>query len=427
SAKGKKAMLVEFDDILATIRRADKATAKNISSALGRQLGKLYAIIADTTAPAHERLLASKEARLRLLELQHHYEGIKMQMRHQHVYFMQTAAEAASAFLDTVYNEMDAYFEQVYNQVEEVLRRDSTWATGLVDMLKKTGGKGINYAWKMARRVLARSTSKDTVNVAGNLLAHVTGERAKRAAEILERTVGSVHEWMERRGERAMEERTLLEKALERVCSQEEITAHLKDIFAHAARACEEVWNRRVKAYYEEVRVDPAVAGTLTGGLRAQPEFTLGAAEHTLAASLGATIFGTAALAAGWHTLAYAMVNVFWPLSVFVAVVTVGVAIRTKERAINKRIAQARKVLKMYHDQLVKYMDTEQLPEYGGKTLRQAISDANQDAARELDARWSKARFGHVPVEVYEELVKKLREEQRRLQAIEGELEGRIP
>lgn len=424
--KQHKDVLATFDEILAEVRELDRSQARNIRTALRKHVGELYEEILDIKAPAHKRVLASKEARIRLLELQYHYARIEAQMTRQRAYFLQTAAEAAAAFLDTVYNEMDAYFEQLYDQVAEVLRRDSTWATGLVDTLKKTGGKTINLAWRGACNLLQRSTDKGTVNVADKLLTKVAGARGKRVAEVVSHTASSVRDWVATRQAKVVEDRTLLEETLEQVCSAAEISRHMEEIFARAARRCEEVWQRRVAAYHKEIAITPGLAGAPLEGVQAQPEFTLGAAEQTLAASLGATVFGTAALAAGWHTLAYAMANVFWPLTVFVAVITTGVAMLTKERAIQDRIASARKVLNMYHAQLVMYIHTAKLPEYQGRTQRDAIYGTNVAAAEKLDAAWCRERFGGIPSSVYAKLAQTLAEEQRRLQALEETLARQV-
>ena len=136
-------------------------------------------------------------------------------------------------------------------------------------------------------------------------------------------------------------------------------------------------------------------------------------------ASFGATIFGTAALAAGWHTLTYAMMSVFWPLTVFVVMLTSGVAWFTKDKAREQRIAEARKILNAYHAQLLMYIDTQPLAEHGGKSIRQLVNEQSMNVANEQDAAWTRVWYGNLEQRHYAALVQVIQQQFTLLNALE--------
>ncbi len=411
-----------FGAVLESMRAADAATAENIKSTLHATLGTLPATMADATAAAHEKLIAVKDAKLRLMEYRLHYETIAEQMARQKEYFLRTAIDTSSAFFDEVYNALDAYFTGMGDKVAEFLCDNSSWLTGLVDTWRKTGGVAINKAKTAGQNTLTNATDPRRVDALIKRTGNVLGERGKKVLQQLANAAGKMHAKLAGTDANAtvVEERILLDKALNDVCPNEEIEKQVAHIFEQAAARYQATWKKRVVAYNQEVAQLDGAARAAVGALTATPEFTLGMAEQTLAASFSATIFGTAALAAGWHTLTYAMMNVFWPLTVFVVMLTSGVAWFTRDKAREQRIAEARKILNAYHAQLLLFIDTKPLAEDSVKSIRQLVNEQSLTVANEQDAAWTQARFGSLAQRHYAALAKAIQQQFTLLNALEG-------
>lgn len=399
--------LQAFRPVLDSIRAEDSATAENIENALRAALGDLPEIMTRETAGKYERLYAVKNAQLRLVEYRSHYQTIGEQLARQKAYFLGTAMDTANTFFDDVYSGLDAYFSGVTEQVSRILQEHSAWWTGLRDTWRKTGGKAVNVSKKAGHKVLQRATDPERLNGVLNRASDALGGRGKQSLGKVKDIAGKLHEWLEQADPNAalLEERSLLEQALNEVCSNGEIEKQVAQVFERASVRYQATWKARVAAYHEELaRWDSAARGA-SDALHATPSFSLGAAEQTLAASLGATIFGTAALAAGWHTLAYAMTSVFWPLTAFVMLLTASVAWLTKDKAMAQREAEARKILNAYHGQLLMFIDTHPLEEHGGKSVRQVVQEQSLAIATALDATWARERFGNLEARHYQELL----------------------
>jgi hypothetical protein len=409
--------------VLDSIRAEDSATAENIENALRSALGDLPEIIAKDAAGKYEQLYAVKDAQLRLGEYRSHYQTIGEQLARQKAYFLGTAMDTANTFFDDVYGGLDAYFNGVTEQVTRILQEHSAWWTGLQDTWRKTGGKAINVSKKAVHKVLKSATDPERLDGVLNRAGNAAGERSKQFLGKVKDAVGKLHTQLTQADADAawLKERTLLEQALEQVCSNGEIEKQVAQVFEQASVRYQATWKARVAAYHEELaRWDSAARGA-SDALHATPSFSLGAAEQTLAASLGSAIFGTAALAAGWHTLAYAMASLFWPLTAFVMLMTAGVAWLTKDKDMAQREAEAQKILNAYHGQLLMYIDTHPLEEQGNKSVRQAVQEQSLAIATTLDATWARERFGSLDARHYKELLAAIAQQMQMLAEREQE------
>jgi hypothetical protein len=416
--------LQAFGPVLDSIRAEDGATAENIENALRAALGELPAIMAKGTAGKFELLYAVKDAQLRLVEYRSHYQTIGEQLARQKSYFLGTAMDTVNAFFDDVYGGLDAYFSGVTEQVSKILQEHSAWWTGLQDTWRKTGGKFINASKKAGHKAMRSATDPERLDGVLHRAGNALGERGKQLLGKVKDAAGKLHTQLTQADAEAawLEERTLLEQALERVCPTGDIEKNVARVFEQASARYQATWKARVATYHEELaRWDSAARG-VAGALHVTPTFSVGAAEQTLAASLGATIFGTAALAAGWHTLAYAMASVFWPLTAFVMLMTAGVAWLTKDKAMAQRETEAQKILNAYHGQLLMYIDTHPLAEHGGKSVRQLVNEQSAAIATALDASWTEARFGRVTPQRYAGLVQAIEQQIALLRQCEDSL-----
>jgi len=355
-----------FVDILDRIKNVDKETAGNFEVSLKKRLENTCEVLADKNKSKKDKLLAIKTAKLELHALSAPYLRISEQLTKQKQFFDRTAMQTSNDFLDFVYNSIDDYFETIYLKIETELENNSSMFTGIKDSWKKTGAKGINICSSKFKEILGYKEAE----------------------------------------KKLLDDQTLLEKTLENICSSEEIQKKVTNVFQEAAVNYEKTWKKRVAEYHQKVKqFDSQLAKLSQDAISLKPEFSLGLAEQTLATAFGATLVGTLSLAAGWHTLAYALSNVFLPIAIFAALLTLFVAWWKENDALQKRIDQVKKLLNTYHAQIILFIDTHPLEEHQNKSIRKLLIVQSFEMAKKLNKQWREVRYGLLTESHYEEII----------------------
>lgn len=385
------------------LARTDREFSENLLLAIQQRLQPLLRVMADPTADVKDKIIASKQARLDLQELRAPYARYAEQIDLQESVFARIAAEATDVFFETLYDSMAAYFAEKYDAIVEALKRDSRLWTSFSDTWRKSGARVVNILGEKAKWLGEKITEPDVAGKSKEWLGKAFGDTGKRVGGVIQDAAGSAHAVLEKIGpsDKLLEERTLLERTLEEICPTDEIVEDITALFDKAMRAYEKIWRKRVAAFFHKIELGPHDMGTVN---MVRPEFTLDVAEQIFAVTFGATLVGTFGLAAGWHTITYSMMHVFPPLAVFALVATAAAVYWRKDQSIKERCEQARKLLNMYHAQLVIYIDTQRLPEHGNMTIRQFVSAQSLAAAQELNRQWTSQRFGKLSKKKYENI-----------------------
>lgn len=129
--------------------------------------------------------------------------------------------------------------------------------------------------------------------------------------------------------------------------------------------------------------------------------FELGMAEQTFAIGISSAVIGSIGLAAGWHTLSYALLNVFPPIAIFAALGTLIVAVLTKNKALENRKSQIKEAVKQYHKQFLLQIEMEKIKKLKNKTLREAMNEQSKKIINETVKQWSKAISGNFNIDHY--------------------------
>ena len=133
--------------------------------------------------------------------------------------------------------------------------------------------------------------------------------------------------------------------------------------------------------------------------------FGLGHAEQTLGVGLAGAMAGSLGLAAGWHTITYAMLHVFPPAALFALVATAAVGWLTKKTAAESRKAAVAAAVRHYHRHFLTLVDAENLAELGGTTLRKAMLNQASETIRRVVAAWNTAISGNLTTAHYQRLI----------------------
>ncbi len=218
------------------------------------------------------------------------------------------AFHCTEKFFENVTKALDVYFGKKLEAMEKEINEDASWYSGIRDTAKK-GGDLLN----LGKRGVAK-------------LANLVKEGAMTEDQLLD-------------------SRSVVERALNEHLDQEQVAKDIERVLAAATETFSEAWRKVIETQTPDVRDLRAFAGVGTQRSVFNVEFALGAAEGTLLIGVGGAIAGSIGLAAGWHTITYALLNVFPPAAAFAVFATVLVAAFTKDRAKQKRLDTVRKAV----------------------------------------------------------------------------------
>jgi len=186
---------------------------------------------------------------------------------------------------------------------------------------------------------------------------------------------------------------------------------HIDLVSKDIGRIMEEASNRYKSRWEQEIKTQSPDLNKLrafsshNNNLGINIGFEFGMAEQTFVIGISSAIVGTIGLAAGWHTLTYALLNVFPPIAVFAALGTLIVAVLTKDKALDNRKKQIKEAVKQYHKQFLLQIEVERIEELGNKNLREAMNEQSKQIIKETVRQWSKAISGKLNVEHYRMII----------------------
>lgn len=265
-------------------------------------------------------------------------------------------------FFVDVQQALDVYFAEKLRLMEQEIREDATWYSGIRDTAKKTGelvnlGK---VGWNRLRSLVSDEVSDNDA---------------------------------------VLDTRGVVEKALDAHLTQAQVVADVEKILDRATERFKASWAKIIDQNAPTAADLRAFAGTDSGRGALDVSFTLGAAESTLLVGLGGAVAATVGLAAGWHTITYALLNVFPPAAVFAVVATVAVAVFTKGKAQEQRIATIRKAVENYYRTMLTAINTEPVEALGNKTMRTAMLEQSKQIVQTTMEHWTKAVLGSLSLE----------------------------
>lgn len=273
-------------------------------------------------------------------------------------------------FFDIVANALDDYFQSKVEILNRELEADSSWYRSLIDSTKKMG--------------------------------ILVNELKKLMKGGLEKTLG-LKEILDTK--ELIDTKTITEKLLNEHLSDKLINKDITKIMKEANKRYKKSGEKEIKAQSPDLSKLRAFTSGYGKNIGIKVGFELGKAEQFLAAGISTAIVGTIGLAAGWHTLTYAMIHVFPPIAIFAILGTVVVGILTKEKALENRKKQIQEAVKQYHRHFLLLIEVEKLKELNNKTLREAMIEQSKNIIQETVKQWGQAISGKLTIEHYRLLI----------------------
>jgi len=171
----------------------------------------------------------------------------------------------------------------------------------------------------------------------------------------------------------------------------------LSGLIVKRIEAFKEEWRRKISGESPDLQFAFAApndhASTTVG-----PE--LDVSLQALGTGLGASAAAVAGLAAGWHTLEYALAHVFPPAGVITAVITGAVMLATQEKSKRDKEERVKKVIRQVHQEVLQALLS--------KGLIRAVHRACDQCVEGVVEAWEKAISGRLLLDDYRQLSARL-------------------
>ncbi|MNI47987.1 hypothetical protein D3C73_1025300 [compost metagenome] len=249
--------------------------------------------------------------------------------------------------------------------MHQKLEEDSSWYSGIKDSAKKMGSL-VNMAVKGANQLSEK--------LGGQKLTD---------------------------NENVINDKSIVEALMETHLNPKEVSLDIGRLLDHCNKVYEEAWKKEITAQQPDLeRIIPYM---LVNKARENVDlhFKVGATEQILMVSIGTTVASVLALAAGWHTLTWAILNVFPPMALFVAALTVVTGFLTKESALKQRKKQIDDSVNQYYHYFLTYLDVIKLKELGNRSLREHMVEAGETIIGKTIEQWEDSLLGGLTIEHY--------------------------
>jgi hypothetical protein len=271
-------------------------------------------------------------------------------------------------FMNEVEQEMLKFFQKKKEAMFLEIDRDGTWYSGLRDTTKKSG-QLVNFAIQGFNRVTKEYNGKEVIS-----------------------------------DEHLLDTKTIVETVLERHLSNQQVTEQVTRIFEQAIHSYKEEWMKQIVFNLPDIKRLSAFTLTQSANANVKIDFQYGEAEKVLAMGITSAVFGTVGLAMGWHTLTYAMFNVFPPIAIFAAIATVVVGVLTKDKAIEKRKKDIHEAVNRYYHFFLQQLYVLPLAELENKSISVYIETKSQAIIDETVREWEERCFGQLTIDHFRKL-----------------------
>ncbi|MBM4141668.1 MAG: hypothetical protein FJ242_09360 [Nitrospira sp.] len=361
--------LSSFSEVFSELKKVDQKKGDEIKKALNECVKDIHLQIQNSKGDFKNlKYLLYKES----VEVKAHsssYLSYSEMMAVRENALWKFAFNLTEQFFDIISNALDDYFRAKAEIINQELEQDATWYSGLRDTTKKMGSI-LNISKKLVKEGL------ETVG-----LSMVMDDK----------------ELVDTHG--------IVEKLLDKHLSPKEVSKDIAKIMKKAHKQYKGSWEKEIKIQAPDLSKIKAFASMYGKKLPISIGFELGAAEQTFAVGISGAIAGTIGLAAGWHTLTYALLHVFPPVAIFAILGTVVVAVLTKDKALEKRKTHVKEAVKQYHRHFLLQIEVEKLQQLNNKTLREAMIEQSKNIVQETVKQWGQAISGNLTVDHYRLLV----------------------
>lgn len=359
--------LNSFQPVLAQLRAIDE-----------KHTGLIETALTTATAETHDGIRAAgNTGQLRywlyreVVEIKAHtsnYLSYTDMMATRETNLWKFTLAVADQFFEIIFDALDTYFETKKRLMADECEARSSWYSSIADSSKK-------------------------LLVPVNLVTKTLNEASERiGVDVI--PDGDV-----------VDTKSVVETLLARHLDPRQVERDVVRIFEEASQRVAEAWKKQIQSQMPDLSCLKVFASHSATMSVPRVIFQLGVAEQTFAVGIAGGVVGAIGLAAGWHTLTYATIEVFPPVAVFSVIAAIGLAVLTKNKAVENRQKQVSEAVNQYHRQLLLQIDTQRMKELNGQTIREAMNEQNRKIVTETLAQWERMISGNLRAEHYRMLV----------------------
>lgn len=360
--------LKAFDLILREIIEEDQKMGENIKVALESAVQESHSLIKKAKNKEELHLALIKE-QICIQAQSSQYLNISDEMTQKKNQLLEYKPKAYNLFMNEVESNVRRLMTEKTAIMCKAIEEDGTWYSGLRDSAKKSGGTIVNATVKGLNRLSKEFQGKKVIET-----------------------------------EDVLDANTIVESLLEKYLKNEDVGKQISDILAKATKNYEKNWINQIALNIPSINRFSAFSITNSAKESIKIDFQYGAAEQVLAMGLGSAVIGAVGLAAGWHTMTYAMLNVFPPVAIFAAAATIVVGVVTKEKAIQKRQKEIKDAVNQYLQYFLLQLYILPLSSLNNKSTSVYMEGMGQKIVEEAVKQWEKNYFGNLKVEHFRKL-----------------------
>lgn len=358
-----------YTEVISQLKLIDENHANNIYIALKSAFEENHRAIMEAKGNIDKlKYLLYREA----VEIKAHtssYLSYSETMATREANLWKFALAVSEKFFTFIFDRLDDYFLIKKQIMEEDIKRQAKWHTTIKESSIKALSL-INYAKRALKKTNEYMGSKLNIN---------------------EQDVINTH--------------SIVEEVLSKHLEPEQVSIDIAEILEEAQKKITQEWEQYITEQSPDFGQLKAFASKTGNNIMPTFNFELGRAEQTFIVGLTGALVGTFGLAAGWHTLTYAMLHVFPPIAIFTIIATLSVAWFTKDKALKNRIKQMEEAVNSYHKYFIVQIDTGKLSELNGKTLREAIIENSHDIINKTMKKWQEMISGKLTVDHYRMII----------------------
>jgi hypothetical protein len=359
--------LEAFQSFFSEIKKVDTQMGFNIEQSLQAAVKESHELVMNAKTKDQLYIGLIKE-QLHIQAQSSQYLNITDEMTMKKNNLLEFIPKVYHRFMNEVEQEMIRFIQQKKREMHHEIDKDGAWYSGIRDTTKKSG-ELYNFA----------------INKINVLSKDVQGK-------------GVISD------QRLVDTKTIVEKVLEKHLSTQMVSNQVSEIFETAIEEYKKAWMHQIEDNVPDMKRISASSLTQTSKANLRINVQYGDAEKVFAMGIGSAVFGTVGLAMGWHTLTYAIFNVFPPIAIFAALTTVLVGVLTKDKAVEKRKEDINEAVNRYHHFFLQQLYVLKLPELENKSVSEYIEHKSQTIVEETVKEWERKYLGNLKMDHFRQL-----------------------
>jgi hypothetical protein len=357
-----------FQFIFDEIKTVDPRMGDNIQKALESAVKESHNLLSKASSKEELQLALIKE-QIFIQAQSSQYLNISDEVTQKKNKLLEFKPKVYHEFMQEVENKVSKLMQDKKQIMGKAIEEDGSWYSGLRDSAKKSGGLLVNATIKGINTISKEFKGK----------------------QIFDK-------------ENIVDSQTIVEVLLEKYLSSENVAKQISDILSEASKSYEQKWIEQIALNVPSINRLSAFSLANSAKNNLKVDFQFGTTEQVLTMGLGSAVVGAVGLAMGWHTMTYAMLNVFPPVALFAAVATVVVGVATKEKAIQKRKKDIDDAVNQYHQYFLLQLYSLKLPSLDNKCTSVYMEEMGQKIVEEAVNQWEKNYFGELKINHFRKL-----------------------